>query len=53
MYGHSIFIILHRWAKKMRLEDEFPINNGTVRIKEPGTLKLSIIYYALNIANNF
>lgn len=27
---------LARWAKKMHLEDEFPLNNGTVKVKKPG-----------------
>jgi len=30
---------LARWGKKMHLENEFPINNGTIQVKQPG------IYY--------
>ena len=33
----------------MRLEEEFPINNGTVRIQEPGTFKFIMSYYALKL----
>ena len=42
-----------RWGKKMHLESDFPIDNGTIRVKQPGKELLATSYDNLFKLNTF
>ena len=53
LFSNTYDFYAFRWGKKMHLESDFPINNGTIRVKQPGKELHATSYNHLFAMNTF